>query len=520
MEKKSSLGDWKVTLGIEKSKALEHKGTLAQISCLLDAATANRLRAHTIPAIPATVPIFEQEDETVASSNMSSGNGLLPPVKSPASALKKPPASAAKKPPVTAAKKPSVPAASKDPFEFELDEAELRSNGGSASKPKKSCGKPSEAAAKTATPAAGKATAKPPTKASGKGSSAPKENVFDFPADDGGGKAESEAQRPARKQPAQPAPKEAAPKQPTLKQPAPKQPAPKQSALKQSAPKQPAPKQSAPKQPAPKQPAPKQPTPKDMRGKDVHSAPDLDDVFDFAPAEASLPRSTTVAQKSTEAGISPRDAVFGATGREACKAVKLAKHASKENHGQQQNPSSSGARMDSVLQPVEARGQRKQQTKGSQAAARKAVVQQARQQLEEDTADRAKDFEQAQAQAQAQASRVEKPSGIESEAEENQEDEEVDAGPCDAPTRKELEKTKVADLHKLCKERSVQVEKSDKKADLVEKLVDDIAVERQLAAADKSSKVTPAAARRKSDGGKSSLKSLRWADRVTDQADT
>ena len=544
------MGNWKVTLGIEKSKALEHKGTLAQISCLLDAATANRLRAHTIPAIPATVPIFEQEDETVASSNMSSGNGLLPPVKSPASALKKPPASAAKKPPVTAAKKPSVPAASKDPFEFELDEAELRSNGGSASKPKKSCGKPSEAAAKTATPAAGKATAKPPTKASGKGSSAPKENVFDFPADDGGGKAESEAQRPARKQPAQPAPKEAAPKQPTLKQPAPKQPAPKQSALKQSAPKQPAPKQSAPKQPAPKQPAPKQPapkqpapkqpapkqsapkqpapkqpapkqpTPKDMRGKDVHSAPDLDDVFDFAPAEASLPRSATVAQKSTEAGISPRDAVFGATGREACKAVKLAKHASKENHGQQQNPSSSGARMDSVLQPVEARGQRKQQTKGSQAAARKAVVQQARQQLEEDTADRAKDFEQAQAQAQAQASRVEKPSGIESEAEENQEDEEVDAGPCDAPTRKELEKTKVADLHKLCKERSVQVEKSDKKADLVEKLVDDIAVERQLAAADKSSKMTPAAARRKSDGGKSSLKSLRWADRVTDQADT
>ena len=176
--------------------------------------------------------------------------------------------------------------------------------------------------------------------------------------------------------------------------------------------------------------------------------------------------------------------------------------------------------MDSVLQPVEARGQRKQQTKGSQAAARKAVVQQARQQLEEDTADRAKDFEQAQAQAQAQASRVEKPSGIESEAEENKEDEEVDAGPCDAPTRKELEKTKVADLHKLCKERSVQVEKSDKKADLVEKLVDDIAVERQLAAADKSSKVTPAAARRKSDGGKSSLKSLRWADRVTDQADS
>ena len=198
------MGDWKVTLGIEKSKVLEHKGKFAQISCLLDAATANGLRAHTIPAIPATVPIFGQEDETVASSNMSSRNGLLPPVKSPASALKKPPASAAKKPPVTAAKKPSVPAASKDPFEFELNEAEPRSNHGSASKPKKSCGKPSEAAAKTATPVAGKATAKPPTKASGKGSSAPKENVFDFPADDGGGKAESEARRPAHKQPAQP----------------------------------------------------------------------------------------------------------------------------------------------------------------------------------------------------------------------------------------------------------------------------------------------------------------------------
>ena len=122
------MGNWKVTLGIEKSKALEHKGTLAQISCLLDAATANRLRAHTIPAIPETVPIFEQEDETVASLNMSSGNGLLPPVKSPASALKKPPTSAAKKPPVSAAKKPSVPAAAKNPFEFELDEAEPRSN--------------------------------------------------------------------------------------------------------------------------------------------------------------------------------------------------------------------------------------------------------------------------------------------------------------------------------------------------------------------------------------------------------
>ena len=55
VDKGSSAGNWKVTLGIDKSKALEHKGTLAQISCLLDAATANRLRAHTIPAIPATV---------------------------------------------------------------------------------------------------------------------------------------------------------------------------------------------------------------------------------------------------------------------------------------------------------------------------------------------------------------------------------------------------------------------------------------------------------------------------------
>ena len=62
------------------------------------------------------------------------------------------------------------------------------------------------------------------------------------------------------------------------------------------------------------------------------------------------------------------------------------------------------------------------------------------------------------------------------------------------------------------------IEKSDRKADLVEKLAEDIAVERQLTAADKSSKVTPAPARRKGDGGKSSLKSLRWADRVTDQA--
>ena len=55
VDKGSSAGNWKVTLGIDKSKALEHKGTLAQISCLLDAATANRLRALTIPAIPATV---------------------------------------------------------------------------------------------------------------------------------------------------------------------------------------------------------------------------------------------------------------------------------------------------------------------------------------------------------------------------------------------------------------------------------------------------------------------------------
>ena len=532
----SSLDNWKVTLGIEKSKALEHKGTLAQISCLLDAATANRLRAHTIPAIPATVPIFEQEDQTVASSNMSSGNGLLPPMKSPASALKKPPASAskkppasaAKKPPASAAKKPSVPAAAKDPFDFddfELDDPEPRSND-SASKPKASRGKPSEAAAKTTTPAAGKATAKPPAKESGKSASA---------SNDGGKKVESEAQRPARKQPAQPAPKEAAPKQPVPKQPASKQPVPKQPVPKQPVPKQPVPKQPAPKQPGWVEPADparsgsakvfgRKSTPKvsgkDMRGKDVHSAPDLDDVFDFAPAEVPLPRGATGSKKSTEAGISPRDAVFGATGREACKAVKLAKHASKENHGQQQNSSSSGERKDSVLQPVEARGQRKQQTKGSQAAARKAVVQQARQQLEEDTEDRAKDFEQAQAQAQAHAPRVEKPSGMESEAAGVEEDEEDDTGPRDAPTRKELEKTKVTDLQKLCKERSVQVEKSDKKADLVEKLVDDIAVERQLAAADKSSKVTPAAARRKSDGGKSSLKSLRWADRVMDQADT
>ena len=62
------------------------------------------------------------------------------------------------------------------------------------------------------------------------------------------------------------------------------------------------------------------------------------------------------------------------------------------------------------------------------------------------------------------------------------------------------------------------IEKSDRKADLVDKLAEDIAVERQLAAADKSSKVTPAPARRNDEGGKTSLKSLRWADRVTDQA--
>ena len=198
VDKGSSAGTWKVTLGIEKSKALEHKGTVAQISCLLNAATANRLRACTIPAIPATVsanpnpnpdpnpnpnpnpnrnqvPIFEQEDETVASSNMSSGNGLLPPMRTPASA----------------AKKPTVPAAANDPFEFEPDEAEPRSNGGKASK--------------TATPAAGKATPKPPPKS--KSTSTTKEN--------------------------------------------------------------------------------------NMRGKDVHSVPDLDDVFDFAPAEVTLPRGAT-----------------------------------------------------------------------------------------------------------------------------------------------------------------------------------------------------------------------------------
>ena len=78
MEEGSSSGNWKVTLGIEKSKALEHRGTLLSISCLLDAAAADRLRAHTIPNIPATVPIFYGEDETAASSNLSSGNGLLP----------------------------------------------------------------------------------------------------------------------------------------------------------------------------------------------------------------------------------------------------------------------------------------------------------------------------------------------------------------------------------------------------------------------------------------------------------
>ena len=235
VDKGSSAGNWKVTLGIDKSKALEHKGTLAQISCLLDAATANRLRAVTIPAIPATVsahpspspnpspnrnpdpnpnpnpnpnqvPIFEQEDETVASSNMSSGNGLLPPMKPPTSAAKKP--------------SRSVPAAATDPFAFELDEAEPRSNGGKASKT-------------AATPAVGKATPKPR-----KGTST-KENVFDFPADDDGGRAESEAQRPARKQPAQPAPKAPAPRPPAAKQPAAKQPAAKQPAAKQPAAKQP-----------------------------------------------------------------------------------------------------------------------------------------------------------------------------------------------------------------------------------------------------------------------------------------
>ena len=78
VEEGSSSGNWKVTLGIEKSKALEHRGTLLSISCLLDAAAADRLRAHTIPNIPATVPIFYGEDETAASSNLSSGNGLLP----------------------------------------------------------------------------------------------------------------------------------------------------------------------------------------------------------------------------------------------------------------------------------------------------------------------------------------------------------------------------------------------------------------------------------------------------------
>jgi len=194
--------------------------------------------------------------------------------------------------PASAAKKPTVPAAANDPFEFEPDEAEPRSSGSKASK--------------TATPAAEKATPKPPAKS--KGTSTTKENVFDFPADDDGGEAESEAQRPARKQPAQPAPKAAARKQPAPKQPAAKQPAPKQPAAKQPAPKQPAAKQPAPKQPAAKQPGWVEPaarsgpektfgrTPKpssNMRDKDVHSVPDLDDVFDFAPAEVTLPRGAT-----------------------------------------------------------------------------------------------------------------------------------------------------------------------------------------------------------------------------------
>jgi hypothetical protein len=78
VEEGSSSGNWKVTLGIEKSKALEHGGKLLSISCLLHAAAADRLRAHTIPNIPATVPIFDGEDQTAASSNLSSGNGLLP----------------------------------------------------------------------------------------------------------------------------------------------------------------------------------------------------------------------------------------------------------------------------------------------------------------------------------------------------------------------------------------------------------------------------------------------------------
>ena len=201
---------------------------------------------------------------------MSSGNGLLPPMR--------PSASAAKKPSIPAAKKPSVPAAAKDPFEFEPGEAEPRSNGGKASKPL-------EAAAKTATPAAGKATPKPPTKGSGKGTTTSKENVFDFPADDDGRKAEREVQRPARKQPAQPAPKKPAAKQPAAKQPAAKQPAAKQPAWVEPAAK-----------PGSAKTFGRKSTPKpsgNTRGKDVLSAPDLDDVFDFAPPEAPLPRGAT-----------------------------------------------------------------------------------------------------------------------------------------------------------------------------------------------------------------------------------
>ena len=122
----------------------------------------------------------------VASSNMSSGNGLLPPMK-----------------------KPSVPAAAKDPFAFELDEAE-----------------PKTSRSKTATPAAAMATPKPPTKGSGK------------------------AKQPGWVEPAVRSAKTFG-------------------------------RKSTPKPSG------------NMRGKDVHSAPDLDDVFDFAPAEAPLPRGAT-----------------------------------------------------------------------------------------------------------------------------------------------------------------------------------------------------------------------------------
>ena len=185
----------------------------------------------------------------------------------------RPSASAAKKPSIPAAKKPSVPAAAKDPFEFEPDEAEPRSNGGKASKPL-------EAAAKTATPAAGKATPKPPTKGSGKGTNTSKENVFDFPADDDGRKAEREAQRPARKQPAQPAAKPPAAKQPAAKLPAAKQPGWVEPAAKPGSAKTFG-RKSTPKPSG------------NMRGKDVLSAPDLDNVFDFAPPEPPLPRGAT-----------------------------------------------------------------------------------------------------------------------------------------------------------------------------------------------------------------------------------